>query len=242
MLWLGGSLNWQPKLPHTSWVWHKHPLYTGTSETFYKQIYSARSSLRLGREELHKLHFYPLISGVPYHIWRFKTEWSYLPLQIFFWGEKNQTWPKLTVSLYRLKKQGCLQLVTERKPEIEAQEKCDGPLPAWRWKVQCEEHGSLQQQRAAPAESQLGSRDLSPAATRNWIPPRRVSLKVNFSPQLPDENSSLGDRPWFQPLDTLSREPSHAVLAPLLTNRADNKEVLFEAAKFVVICYTATEN
>ena len=64
--------------------------------------------------------------------------------------------------------------------------------------------------------------DLSPAATRNWILPLRMSMEAELSPDHWEEKSDWST-PWFQALQILIEETSHTMpgfssTEPELTN------------------------
>lgn len=91
-----------------------------------------------------------------------------------------------------------------------------------------------------PVYSQYRNGDLCPIIPRNWILQTKTTkmLEGNFPQKLLDKNSAQPS-PWFQPCETLSREPRQIMTGFWLTELLANKWVLFEVGKFLVICCTA---
>lgn len=94
----------------------------------------------------------------------------------------------------------------------------------------------LQELRMTQGAFQEESMRLTPTTTSNWILPQPVSLEDDLS--LGEITFPAGT--WFQPSETFSWWTMSKLWPSELWE--NNTSMLFEAPKFVVICYTVIEN
>lgn len=90
-----------------------------------------------------------------------------------------------------------------------------------------------------PHPTAMREKGLSTTATRKWI--LQQSQELEGGPQYPEGNV-VPPTLWFQPCKSKGRESSHAWPRLLTDRTVSYKQVLFQAAKFVSMCYSVLEN
>lgn len=107
--------------------------------------------------------------------------------------------------------------------------------PCWLW----DGGGQPEEEHRATADKEMATSVLQPQKLDS--PTTWISWEMDYFPG-PPQYSLTRPKSSFQPWETLTRDPSCVYVVYWPSQLRDNKRVLFEAVKIVVICHTATEN